>query len=76
MIPLLQNPAFRHRAVLVEHARRTARPAKSLYRLLTRDRVDWIEVQATIARLVVATKELSDVVDDVMGEVVEGRLTD
>ena len=70
-IPLLHNPAFRHRDMLVEHARRTARPAKSLYRLLTRDRIDWIAVQATIARLMVATKELSDVVDDVMEEVVD-----
>lgn len=71
MIPFLQNPAHRHRDVLVEHARRAARPAKSLYRLLTRDHVDWIEVQATLARLLVETKALSDVVDDVMEDVVE-----
>jgi hypothetical protein len=71
VIPLLQNPANRHREILVSHASQVARPAKRLYRLLTRDRVDWIEVQATIARLLVETKALSDVVDDAMEEVVE-----
>ena len=72
MIPFLQNPVHRHRAILVEHARQTARPAKSLYRcLLTRDRIDWIEVQETILKLVIETQRLSQVVDLAMQEVVE-----
>ena len=53
------------------HARQTARPAKSLYRLLTRDRIDWIAVQETILKLVIETQRLSQVVDLAMQEVVE-----
>ncbi len=71
MIPLLQNPATRYRDELVAHARQTARPAKSLYRLLTRDRVDWIAVQETILKLVIETQRLSQVVDLAMQEVAE-----
>ncbi len=71
MIPFLQNAATRHRVELVAHARLTARPAKSLYRLLTRDRIDWIAVQETIMKLVIETQRLSQVVDLAMQEVVE-----
>ena len=71
VIRFLENPATRYRAELMAHARQTARPAKSLYRLLTRDRIDWIAVQETILKLVIETQRLSQVVDLAMQEVVE-----